>query len=97
MALWLLEAKAFPDDDRVADAREARFYLKPGTYSVGRAAGSSDLDVIDDKSISRKHAEVIVPSLADYLVDDLWHGAPYVLVKGGRAAAVLRHAPTLLL
>lgn len=52
-SLWLLEAKAFPDDDRGEAARTVKFWLKPGTYSVGRTAGQADLDVIEDKSISR--------------------------------------------
>ena len=52
-ALWLLEAKAFPDDERGAEARSVRFWLRPGAYSVGRSAAQADVDVVDDKSISR--------------------------------------------
>lgn len=76
--LFLLEAKAFPDDERSSAAREVKFWLKPGNYSVGRSAGQADIDVIDDKSISRKHAELVVPTW-----DELQEGEqPYVLLRG---------------
>lgn len=45
MALWLLEAKAFLDDDRGVEARETKFLLRPGTYTVGRAGAQADIDV----------------------------------------------------
>ncbi|KAL6774522.1 NBS1 [Auxenochlorella protothecoides x Auxenochlorella symbiontica] len=60
-SLWLLEAKEFADDDRPLESRTAKYFLKPGTYSVGRLAGQCDIAVTDDKSISREHAHLWVP------------------------------------
>ena len=72
--LWLLQAKEFPNDERSREARRAEFYLKPGTYTVGRSATQCDIAVIDDPSISRLHAELEVTSWSDE--------KPSVLVKG---------------
>ena len=63
MSLWLLEAKAFPQDTRSKEATSTCFILTPGTYSVGRKEGQCDIDVPEDKSISRIHAEIKVPSI----------------------------------
>ncbi|RMZ53573.1 hypothetical protein APUTEX25_003395, partial [Auxenochlorella protothecoides] len=54
-------AKEFADDDRPLESRTVKYFLKPGTYSVGRLAGQCDIAVTDDKSISREHAHLWVP------------------------------------
>jgi len=89
-SLWLLEAKRFEQDDRSQAATSVRYWLKPGTYVVGRAG--ADLEVLEDKSISRKHAELIVPPPAataattgaseEEEADGDGEGGPHILVKG---------------
>jgi len=76
-SLWLLEAKAYPEENRSAEAISKRYWLRPGTYTVGRPGTSSDIALLEDKSISRNHAIVIVPSLQEWLHT----GAPYVEIK----------------
>jgi hypothetical protein len=65
MSLWLLEAKPFPEDTRSAAATSQRVWLSPGTYTVGRKEGQCDIAVEEDKSISRLHAEITVPSIEE--------------------------------
>jgi len=74
MSIWLLEAKAFPDDTRSEAATSSRFWLYPGTYIVGRKEGQCDVDVPEDPSISRIHAEIKVPST------DAVQQSPYITV-----------------
>jgi hypothetical protein len=75
-SLWLLEAKPFVVDDRSIAVQTVKYWLKPGTVIVGRK-GQAELAVEEDKSISRKHAEITIPQAQEG--DD---EAPYVLLKG---------------
>ncbi len=77
-ALWLLEAKAFAQEDRSAAATSARYWLKPGAYGVGKP-GHADVAIEEDKSISRRHGQLTVPAAAERAEGEL----PYVLIKGG--------------
>jgi hypothetical protein len=70
--LWLLEAKPFTQEDRTEVATSVAFWLKPGTYVVGKR-GHADLPIEEDKSISRKHAEITVPTSGSQ---------PHILLKG---------------
>lgn len=82
-SLWLLEAKEFADDDRPLESRTVKYFLKPGTYSVGRLAGQCDIAVTDDKSISREHAHLWVPG------PEAWESeaqGPFVRVSGEMTA-----------
>lgn len=72
-SLWLLEAKAFQEEERSEASYSVQFWLKPGGYTVGRQG--ADIVVEEDKSISRRHAELSVPPATQG--DD-----PHVLVKG---------------
>ena len=63
--LWLVEAKAYPDDTRASDATTSKFWLRPGSYTLGRPGSSCDVVVTSDKSISRVHANIIVPDLRE--------------------------------
>jgi hypothetical protein len=92
MALWLLEAKSYPDETRSPAAKEARHLLKPGTYKVGRKAGEVDIVIQEDNSISRQHAVIIVPALREIAGGE----APYVVLKG-TAAALRCNCSTALL
>ncbi len=72
-SLWLLEAKAFQQEDRSEAARSVHFWLRPGGYVVGRQG--ADIVVEEDKSISRRHAELTVPRAVQ-------GGDPHIVVKG---------------
>lgn len=72
-SLWLLEAKAFQEEERSEAAYSVQLWLKPGGYIVGRQG--ADIVVEEDKSISRRHAELVVPQ--DTVSDDA-----HVVVKG---------------
>jgi pSer/pThr/pTyr-binding forkhead associated (FHA) protein len=74
MSIWLLEAKPFSEDTRSVAATSARFWITPGTYTVGRTAIQCDIDVPEDKTISRTHAEIKVPSS-----EELQH-SPYITI-----------------
>lgn len=65
-SLWLLEAKQFQDDRRSETAKGVRFFLRPGTYTVGREADHCDIDIAEDRSISRVHATITVPCLGSW-------------------------------
>ncbi|KAL4442023.1 hypothetical protein ABPG77_011284 [Micractinium sp. CCAP 211/92] len=71
-SLWLLEAKAFQQEDRSEAARSVHFWLRPGGYVVGRQG--ADIVVEEDKSISRRHAELTVPRAVQ-------GGDPHIVVK----------------
>ncbi|KAL4443803.1 hypothetical protein ABPG75_011540 [Micractinium tetrahymenae] len=71
-SLWLLEAKAFQEEERSEAACSVQFWLKPGGYTVGRQG--ADLVIEEDKSISRRHAELAVPPTAS-------GDGPHVMVK----------------
>jgi len=79
-SLWLLEAKAYSNETRTSEATSARFWLRPGLYSVGRAVGAKSIDIGigEDKSLSRHHSTLRVP-----LIDE-WRsghsGVPYIEV-----------------
>jgi hypothetical protein len=74
MSLWLLEAKVFLNDTRSKAATSSLFWLNPGTYTVGRKEGQCDVDVPEDTSISRIHAEIKVPSTEEL------RQSPYITV-----------------
>jgi hypothetical protein len=74
MSIWLLEAKALTQDVRSPAATSSRFWLRPGTYTVGRKEGQCDIPVIEDKSISNKHAEINVPSIEEL------HQSPHITI-----------------
>ena len=77
-ALFLLEAKSFAEEDRSAAARTVHYWLKPGAYGVGKPK-HAELAIDEDKSISRRHADLQVPP-----ADAREPGAPpYVLLTGG--------------
>ena len=76
-SLWLLEAKPFATEERSEKASTVKFWLRPGTAIVGRQG--SDVPVEEDKSISRKHAEVTVLPAKEWRLEG---GAPCVIVKG---------------
>ena len=79
--LWLLEAKPFAEEDRSAAASSVKFWLA-GPHAalvVGRAGPHTDLAVEEDKSISRKHAEITVVPADQWGEQD---EEPYILVKG---------------
>lgn len=92
-SLWLLEAKAFAEDDRSPTAYSVKYWLTPGgPYIVGRMG--ADICVEEDKSISRKHAELTVPrSMAAQQregeeEEEGEESGPHVLVKGRPRRAV---------
>ena len=76
-ALWLLEAKCFQQDDRSSAAYSVKYWLKPGNLVVGRQGAEVQVD--EDKSISRKHAEITVVPAEKWQQEG---GEPFVLVKG---------------
>ena len=76
-SLWLLEAKPFATEERSEKASTVKFWLRPGTAIVGRQV--SDVPVEEDKSISRKHAEITVLPAKEWRQEG---GAPCVIVKG---------------
>lgn len=78
-SLWLLEAKRHATEDRSSQACSVKFWLKPGAVVVGRQ-GQAELPVGEDKSISRKHADITVPTAEDWQREE--GGQPYVLLKG---------------
>ena len=55
--MWLLRQVAPP-----GAAPGLRWWLPPGTYTVGRRADQADLVVEGDKSLSRRHAVLTVPA-----------------------------------
>lgn len=80
-SLWLLEAKAFtPAEERSAAAAQAQFWLRPGTYNVGRSAAHPQCDVecLDDNSISRQHATIEVPTLSEWQAQG---NVPFVTIR----------------
>jgi hypothetical protein len=77
-SLWLLEAKTYPHEDRGGAATTARYLLRPGRYTVGREGQQCDLELLDDKSISRVHAHLEVPSLQEWAAAG---GRPYITVR----------------
>ncbi|EFN58297.1 hypothetical protein CHLNCDRAFT_142287 [Chlorella variabilis] len=77
-SLWLLEAKRHATEDRSSQACSVKFWLKPGAVVVGRQ-GQAELPVGEDKSISRKHADITVPTAEDWQREE--GGQPYVLLK----------------
>lgn len=78
-SLWVLKAKEWPQDPRSEAARSSEFYVRPGTYTVGRQANQCDIDVPEDKSISRIHATIEIPSLAKWQKGK--KPEPYVIIK----------------
>jgi len=81
-SLWLLKAKPYsPHEDRSAAAYDAQFWLRPGTYSVGRSATQSqqcDVECLEDDSVSRQHACIEVPSLSEWQAQG---DAPFVTIR----------------
>ena len=62
--MWQIKAKAYPNETRSSEAVNVEYWLRPGSYTVGRKKSEDcDIAVIDDKSISRIHATIKVPSL----------------------------------
>lgn len=53
--------RSFAEEDRSAAATSIRYWLKPGTYVVGKPK-HSEVAIDEDKSISRKHGEVRRPA-----------------------------------
>ena len=78
-SLWILASRAYPDDPRCEDTKTARFWLRPGRYTVGRTS-NSDIPVVEDRSISRTHAVVTVPSVKQWENGD-GKKMPYVVIK----------------
>jgi hypothetical protein len=64
-ALWMLEGRRVANDPRTEPVACARFWLSPGQHIVGRATDQCDIDLLEDKSISRAHATLTVPPLGD--------------------------------
>ena len=59
--IWLLQARAFEDDQRTAVARDMKVYLVPGReYTLGKNAKVCDIAVLEDKSVSGTHAKLRV-------------------------------------
>lgn len=77
-AMWLLEAKSYLPDDRSEAAGSVRYWLKPGGYAVGKPR-HSEVEIDEDKSISRKHGDLAVPPTAEREAG----APPYVLLTGG--------------
>ena len=91
----LLQGIAAGDSDQRPDAvKSARYYLKPGVYSAGRAEGISTILLQDDPSISRDHATVTVYSLSEAEAN----GGHLALVRGKQPsfAAAALHASLLI-
>ena len=78
-SLWVLKAKEWPEDTRSEAVRNAEFYLRPGKYRVGRQANQCDIDVPEDKSISRSHATITIPSLVAWQREE--NPEPYVAIQ----------------
>ena len=79
-SVWVLESQVLEDDDRGEEAKTAVFVLAgPGTYVAGRTAGRPDIDLADDKSTSRNHAEVVVPPPEEWAATG---AAPFITVRG---------------
>lgn len=78
-SLWVLESKAYPDDLRSTETKTAKYWLRPGTYTVGRGT-AADISIFEDNSISRMHAIVTVPSLQE-IKEGSGAGVPYVEIQ----------------
>lgn len=59
--IWLLQARAFENDQRTPEAKDMKVYLVPGReYTLGKNAKACDIAVLQDKSVSGMHARLSV-------------------------------------
>ena len=73
--MWLLQAAT--GDSGQPSCSQGTYYLAAGTYFVGRDETSAHIMCLNDKAISRLHAEITVAER-----DATHRGAPHLVLKG---------------